>query len=184
MAVEVTPAQTPEPEAPESGHSYWLSGFSFEGKPIAPPPALTALPFQQTITRREPYANNEVAYPYNANVRVPLDIYPQIPDEPIREGDFWAEGKPFNHAWAHTSRFVSTRIDSILSVDAWPAEVQRIAKYIRTNIVKTPLGMQHAFVERVNIERAASAPYGSTVALADPGDVSIFDIRGYRTRRY
>lgn len=142
-----------------------------------------SLPFQQVVTRREPYTG-ETFYPQNLNVRVPLDIYPQIPDEPIRDGDFWAEGKPYNHAWAYGRRFVSTNISGILSIDAWTGEVQRIAKYVRSNIVRTPLGLQHAFVERVNIDRAASAPYGSTVALADPGDVSIFDIRGYRTRRY
>jgi hypothetical protein len=141
------------------------------------------LPFQAVVARREPYTG-DAFYPQNLNVRVPLDIYPQDAPDPIRTSDFWAEGKPFNHAWAHASRFVSTNIPGILSVDAWTGEVQRIAKYVRSNIVKTPLGMQHAFVERVNIERAASSPYGSSVALTDPGNVSIFDIRGYRTRRY
>lgn len=141
------------------------------------------LPFQQVVVRREP-RTNEVFYPENVNERVPLNIYPQQAPDPVRDSDFWAEGKPFSHAWAHRTIFTSTNIAGILSIDAWTGEVQRIAKYVRSNIVRTPLGVQHAFVERVNIDRAASAPYGSMFSLADPANVSIFDIRGYRTRRY
>lgn len=139
------------------------------------------LPHQQDVFRRDPYVG-DTFYPENLNVRLPLNVFPHEAPDPVRDSDFWSQGKPFNHAWAHASMFVSTNIEGILSVDAWTAEVQRIAKYVRNNIVSTPLGVQHAFVERVNIDRAASAPYGSTIALADPANVSIFDIRGYRMR--
>jgi hypothetical protein len=140
-----------------------------------------SLPFQQEVHRRDPYVG-ETFYSQDANVRVPLDIYPHHAPDPVRDSDFWSQGKPFSHAWAHAQRFISTNIPGILSIDAWTGEVQRIAKYVRSNVVSTPLGAQHAFVERVNIERAASAPYGSTVAVHDPANVSLFDIRGYRMR--
>lgn len=137
---------------------------------------MAGLPFQQTVTRREPNAA-DAFYPKNANVRVPMDIYPHEAPDPIRDSEFWQEGKPFEHAWAHTVRFVSTSIPGILSVDAWVAEGGRVAKYIRSNIIRTPLGVQHAFVERLNIDQTPSTPYGSLHALADTSSLNIFDVR-------
>lgn len=142
-----------------------------------------ALPFQQNVTVKDPANTGVLNRPDAIHQQLPLDVFPQVPSEPIRKGDYWSEGKPIEHAWSHGRRDLFLNIAGFLAVDAWTGEVQRVAKYIRSNIVRTPLGMQHAFVERVNIERAPSAPYGSAYAIVDPSDATIFDVRGYRTRR-
>lgn len=143
-----------------------------------------ALPFQQNVTVRDPAPGASPLYrPDAAHTRVPLNVFPQVPDEPIRKGDFWDEGKPPSHAWAHGRRDFFLNF-AALAVDAWTGEVQRVAKYVRANIVRTPLGMQHAFVERVNIDRAPSVPYGSLYEVQDTGVLSIFDLRAdYGVRR-
>lgn len=134
------------------------------------------LPFEATVLRREPDVGLEY-YPTNQNVRLPVNVYPHDAPDPVRDSDFWAEGKPMQHAWAYASRFISTNIPGILSIDAWPADGFRIAKYIRSNIVRTPLGSQAAFQERVNIERASSAPYGSLASLNQRPMITVTDLR-------
>lgn len=143
----------------------------------------TPLDLQQPerFIRREPFTGR-LAYPEIIAGRVPLDVYPHAAPDPVRPSDFWGEGKPWGHAWAHRSMWLSTSISQWLSVDAWPAAGSRVAKYIRTNLVSTPLGMQHAFVERINIERQPSAPYGSTVELMGPPTIPIHELRGLRGR--
>ena len=81
-----------------------------------------------------------------------------------------------SHAWAHATKFISTNFAGILTIDAWPADGFRVAKYIRTNIIRTPLGMQAALTERINIERAASAPYGSLASLHQRPTVTVTDL--------
>lgn len=130
------------------------------------------------FVRRQPNSAR-AAYPDNVNVRAPLDIYPKYAPDPVRPSDFYAFGKPWEHAWAHTSRFISTSIPQILGVDQWVAEGGRIAKYVRTNIVSVPLGLQHSFVERVNIDRAKSSPYGSGVSVQADPNFTIRDLRNY-----
>lgn len=140
-----------------------------------------ALPFQQNVTIRDPAPGASPMFrPDAAHVRTPLDYSPQVPEEPIRKGDFWAEGKPPNHAWPYIRRDFFLNFASLF-VDAWTGETQRVAKYVRSNIVRTPLGEQHAFVERVNIARNPSVPYGSMYEV--PDGTSSFDLRTYRAVR-
>lgn len=139
------------------------------------------LPFQQDVTVREPRSTGVLYRPDAIHERVPLDINPQVPSEPIRKGDFYATGKPYTHAWAHGRRDLFLNLASLF-VDAWPAEEGRIAKYIRANIIRTPLGEQHAFVERVNIERNPSIPYGSLYSVQGADPRTIFDLRADYSR--
>lgn len=138
------------------------------------------LPFQQTVERRDPYTGAAQSYPDVANVREPMDIRPAAPNDPIRDTDFQNQGKPYGHAWPHRVAWISTAIKSWLSVDAWPADGVRAEKVIRRNIVSTPRGLQAAFVERVNIERPASTPFGSMAAQPGFDSTSILEMRGLR----
>lgn len=137
------------------------------------------LPFQQTVERRDP-DTSRTYYPAIANVRVPMDIPIQDAPDPIRDTLFWQQGKPLSHAIAHAVVWTSTAIADWLSIDAWPADGLRIAKVERSNIVATPRGLQASFVERVNIERPASTPYGSMAAQRGMDAASILDMRGLR----
>lgn len=135
-----------------------------------------ALPFQQNVTERDPSpGGSPQSRPDAAHTRVPLDLYPQVPSEPLRKGDFYAEGKPEGHAWAYARKDFFLNF-ATLFIDSWGGDSQRVAKYIRSNIVRTPLGAQHAFVERVNIERAPSIPYGSMYEVQGPTG-NILDLR-------
>lgn len=137
---------------------------------------------QQAIPRVDRYANGQTVFPANLNVRLPLDVYPKEAPDPVRDGEFWQEGKPFSHAWAHATLFVSTAISAILSVDAWPADGFRAAKYVRENIVRTPLGVQAAFIERANIERPKTRAYGSQQYVPGQQFQTIDDLRVTRPR--
>ena len=140
------------------------------------------LPFQQDVTVREPRNTGVLHRPHAVHERVPLNVFPQEPDEPIRKGDFWDEGKPLTHAWSHGRRDFYFNFASLF-IETWTGAAERVAKYVRANIVRTPLGAQHAFVERVNIERAPNVTYGSLFAVQDDGVANIFDLRADYSRR-
>lgn len=119
------------------------------------------------VFRREPSAGFE-RYGPNRNVRVAEQINPQFAPDPVRDSDFYADGKPWRNAWAHTQRFVGF---NIAAIQTQQADDFAFGKMPFTNVTATNRGLQTALMERANIFRPESRAYGS-MRTFDPRLVS------------
>ena len=120
-------------------------------------------PIVAEVYRREPTAGFERSAA-RRNVRVREDIYPQYAPDPIRYGDFYADGKPYEHGWSHVQQFITLNIAAILSQQE---DDFRIGKMLFTNVMSTPAGLHAPLIERANIFRPESRAYGSLYTV-DP----------------
>jgi hypothetical protein len=108
------------------------------------------------VFRREPSAGFE-RYGPNRNVRVAELINPQFAPDPVRDSDFYADGKPWRNAWSHVQRFVGF---NIAAIETQQEDEFSMGKHVFTNVMAENRGLQTALMERANIQRPESRAYG------------------------
>jgi len=121
-------------------------------------------PLVAEVFRREPTAGFERYAPMR-NVRVAEEITPSVAPDPVRDSDFYADGKPWRNAWSHTQRAFTLNIAAIVSQQA---DDFAFGKMPFTNVVAQNRGLQTALMERANIQRPESRAYGDYRTFA-PG---------------
>lgn len=114
-------------------------------------------PIVAEVFRREPSAGFE-RYGPNRNVRVPEIINPHFAPDPVRDSDFYADGKPWKNAWSQVQRFVGF---NIAAIETQQQDDFEFGKMLFTNVTSTNRGLQTALMERANIYRPESRAYGS-----------------------
>lgn len=120
-------------------------------------------PIVAEVFRREPSAGFE-RYGPNVNVRVPELINPSVAPDPVRDSDYYADGKPWRNAWSHVQRFVGL---NIAAIETQQQDDFAFGKMQFTNVVSSNRGLQTALMERANIHRPEARAYGSLFSL-DP----------------
>ena len=116
------------------------------------------------VFRREPTAGTERAAPIR-NVRVAEQINPHFAPDPVRDSDFYADGKPWVNAWSHVQRFVGL---NIAAIETQQQDDFGFGKMTFTNVVAQNRGLQTALMERANIFRPEARAYGD-MRTFDPG---------------
>lgn len=96
--------------------------------------------------------------------------------DPVSDEDFDGIGKPPLYASSHRQVWTSFNIPSILSYDGYPPDDGYFAKWLRSNIIRTPRGFQTAMVNPITIAVPDSQPAGSQQTLPGVSAVSLADL--------
>lgn len=125
------------------------------------------LPGATVVTRREPAAGPALIQSGGISNDIhQTAVSPQAPPDPIRESDFYLEGKPFGHAASHFRIPIQLGINRINSI--WDDNLSDLmGKHIFTNLVTLVRGAQTPLAERATIRTSQATAYGNSQVI-DP----------------
>jgi hypothetical protein len=86
----------------------------------------------------------------------------QAAPDPIRQGDEWAVGKPPGHQWGRQEPASQFNLASTLAIEGEEFAVLLLPP---RNWIQPINGQQLPWLERPNIRRVGSVPYGSLLEL-------------------
>lgn len=139
------------------------------------PTAGIDLPF---VGRREPQMG---ATYFGTNVQmenVPVQESPQGAPDPIRQSQYYAQGRAPSERWPGVNLALHMNIAGIQAV-AQDTFLTGKVRPLRMVLMSNQLGGQAAWTDRQNIDRGQSNPYGNRVAIKPAGQVPIGAVDGY-----